>query len=158
MATRTTSGTGTSRSLRRSPVQATSLVVGAVFVLVGVAGFVPGVTTDYDRLAAAGHHSGAMLLGLFQVSVLHNLLHLALGVVGVLAARTASAARSFLVAGGLAYAALWVYGLVVAQDSQANLVPLNTADDRLHLVLAVGMVLLGLLMPRRVDLNAAHHP
>ncbi|WP_432574326.1 DUF4383 domain-containing protein [Kineococcus sp. SYSU DK005] len=158
MATRTSDGTRTSRPLRRSPVQATALVVGAVFVLVGIAGFVPGVTTDYDRLAGAGHHSGAMLLGLFQVSVLHNLLHLGLGVLGVLAARTASAARAFLIGGGVAYAVLWVYGLVVADDSRANVVPLNTADDWLHLVLAVGMVLLGLLMPRRVDLNAAHHP
>lgn len=43
----------------------------------GVAGFVPGITTDYDRMTFANHHSGAMLLGVFVVSVLHNLVHLA---------------------------------------------------------------------------------
>ncbi|GAB3265778.1 DUF4383 domain-containing protein [Kineococcus gypseus] len=154
MATRTTGRTATTR---RSPVQAASLIVGAVFVVVGVAGFVPGITTDYDALGFAGPDSHAMLLGIFMVSILHNLLHLALGVVGIAAARAASAARSFLIVGGVAYAALWIYGLVVAEDSRANFVPLNTADDWLHLVLAIGMVLLGLVLPRRVEMPTAEH-
>ena len=109
MATRTTGRTGTGRATRRSPVQVASLIVGAMFVVVGVAGFVPGITTHYDQLGFAGPDSHAMLLGIFMVSILHNLLHLALGVVGVLAAKTAAAARSFLIVGSLAYAALWVY-------------------------------------------------
>lgn len=65
---------GTRESSRtKSPVQIAALVVGAVFLLVGILGFVPGITTDYDLLGGAGHHSGAKLLGIFQVSVLHNL-------------------------------------------------------------------------------------
>jgi len=43
-------------SLFATPVQAASLVVGAVFLVVGVLGFIPGVTTEYDALTFAGHH------------------------------------------------------------------------------------------------------
>lgn len=75
----------------RHPIQLAATVVAAVFLLVGILGFVPGVTTNYDQLSLAGHGSGALLLGLFAVSVLHNLVHAAFGVVGFLMARTAAA-------------------------------------------------------------------
>ncbi|MCI2239823.1 DUF4383 domain-containing protein [Paenibacillus sp. TRM 82003] len=155
MATRTKNSVDANRTTRRSPVQTGALVVGAVFVLVGIMGFIPGITTNYDQLEWAGPDSEAMLLGIFMVSILHNLLHLGLGVVGLIAAKAAGAARSYLIAGGLVYAVLWIYGLVVAEESQANFVPLNDADDWLHLVLAVGMILLGLILPRRVELPAS---
>jgi hypothetical protein len=54
-----------------------------VFLAVGVLGFVPAITTHYDQLTFAGHHSDAALLGIFNVSVLHNLVHLAFGVAGI---------------------------------------------------------------------------
>jgi hypothetical protein len=50
---------------------------------------------------------------------------------------------------GLALALLWLYGLVVGQNSSANFVPVNSADDWLHLGLGVGMIALGLLTARR---------
>ena len=134
---------------RRALVQTAALAVGVVFLLVGVLGFIPGITADYDTMTFAGHESEAKLLGIFQVSVLHNLLHLAVGVLGVLASRATAAARMFLLVGGVAYLGLWIYGMVVPETSSANFVPLNTADDWLHLVLGLGMVLLGLVMPRR---------
>jgi hypothetical protein len=145
----TPSGSDAPAPASRDPLRTTALVVGVVFLLVGVLGFVPGITTQYDTLAAAGHHSGAMLLGVFQVSVLHNVVHLLFGAAGLAMSRTRSASRVYLVGGGLVYAVLWVYGLVVDQESSANFVPLNTADNWLHLVLAVGMVALGLLVGRR---------
>ena len=140
---------GTRTSVGRSPVQLAALVVGIVFLVVGVLGFVPGVTSDYDSLGAAGHESHAMLLGIFQVSVLHNIVHLLFGVAGVVLARRPDTARSYLVAGGAVYLVLWVYGLVIGEDSGANFVPVNNADNWLHLVLGVGMVALGLLTTRR---------
>jgi hypothetical protein len=109
---------------------------------------VPGVTTNYDQLAFAGHDSGALLLGLFAVSVLHNLVHAAFGVAGLLLSRTRSGAKNFLIFGGVVYAVLWLYGLVIDHGSAANFVPVNTADNWLHLVLAVGMVALGVLLGR----------
>jgi hypothetical protein len=100
-------------------------------------------------LHGAGHGSGAMLLGLFQVSVLHNIVHLLFGIAGVALARTFRTSKLYLIVGGLVYAVLWIYGLVIDKDSQANFVPLNTADDWLHFVLAVGMIGLGVLLGRR---------
>ena len=96
---------------RRHPVQLAAAAVGGVFLLVGILGFVPGVTTNYDQLSFAGHESGALLLGVFAVSVLHNLVHAAFGVAGLVLSRTRSGAKNYLVVGGIVYAVLWLYGL-----------------------------------------------
>jgi hypothetical protein len=117
-----------------------------VFLLVGVAGFVPGITTDYGELTVAGPDSEAKLLGIFQVSILHNLVHLAFGALGLWTAQHWSSARLFLVGGGAVYLLLWLYGLVIDKDGDANFVPVNTADDWLHLGLGLGMVALGALL------------
>jgi hypothetical protein len=123
-------------------------VVGAVFLLVGVLGFVPGITTNYDTMMFASHHSEAELFGLFQVSILHNLVHLAFGIAGFIAARTARAARGYLIVGGIVYLLLFLYGLIVPMDSAANFVPVNGADNVLHVLLGVGMLALGLILGR----------
>jgi hypothetical protein len=133
----------------RTSVQKAALVVGFIFLAVGVAGFVPGVTTDYDSLTIASHHSQALLLGLFQVSILHNIVHLLFGVAGVVAARTFAGSRGYLIIGGAVYLVLFVYGLIVTQDAAANFVPVNPADDILHLVLGAGMISLGMVLSRR---------
>ena len=133
----------------RSTLQTAALLVGAVFLAVGVLGFIPGITTNYGDMAFAGHDSDAELLGLFQVSVLHNIVHLLFGVVGLWAARDHDWARTFLIGGGIVYLALWLYGLLVGPESNANFVPMNTADDWLHFLLGVGMIALGVLLGRR---------
>ncbi|WNG85908.1 DUF4383 domain-containing protein [Mycobacterium sp. ITM-2016-00317] len=134
----------------RSPVQLAALVVGIVFLLVGIAGFIPGITTNYSELSFAGHHSGAMLLGVFAVSILHNIVHLLFGVAGVALARSAPAARWYLIGGGAIYAVLWLYGMLIDRDSSANFIPVNAADDWLHFGLAVGMIGLGVILGRNV--------
>ncbi|MEV8441755.1 DUF4383 domain-containing protein [Actinosynnema sp. NPDC051121] len=128
------------------PVRGAALAVAVVFLLVGVLGFVPGITTGLDRITFAGPGSGAHLIGVFHVSVLHNLVHLLFGVVGLAMARTVSAARAFLIGGGAVYLVLWLYGLVVDKASTANFVPVDAADDWLHLGLGAGMVALGLAL------------
>ncbi|MBI5160544.1 MAG: DUF4383 domain-containing protein [Micrococcales bacterium] len=144
MTTPTTSRTG----YAATPVQKAALIVGIVFLLVGLAGFIPGLT-DFNSFQFAGTGSQALLLGLFQVSVLHNLVHLLFGVLGVALARSSSGARGYLIWGGVVYAVLWLYGLIVPGDSAGNFVPLNGADNWLHLLLAVGMILLGVVLGRR---------
>ncbi|MEV6235705.1 DUF4383 domain-containing protein [Lentzea sp. NPDC051838] len=129
-------------------IQLVAAVVGTVFLLVGVLGFVPGVTANYDQLSFAGHHEGALLLGVFAVSVLHNLVHVAFGVAGLALARTPRQAAVYLVGGGAIYLVLWLYGTVIDHDSAANFVPVNTADNWLHLGLGVGMLVAGLLTAR----------
>ena len=134
--------------IARTSAQNAALAVAAVFTVVGVAGFIPGITANYGTMSFAGHESEAMLLGLFMVSVLHNVVHLAFGVAGFLMSRTAHGAYWYLVGGGVVYLLLWLYGLLVDHDSAANFVPVNTADNWLHLGLGVGMVALGLATGR----------
>lgn len=140
--------TNHTRTTARTTVQKASLAVGAVFLLVGILGFVPGITTNYETLQFAGHHSEAMLLGLFQVSVLHNVVHLLFGAAGLLLARTATGARSFLLYGGIVYLVLFVYGLLVPEDSAGDFVPLNSLDNILHLVLGAGMIALAVILTK----------
>jgi Domain of unknown function (DUF4383) len=138
-------GTGGSlRAVDRAPVQLAALTVGIVFVVVGIAGFIPGITSNYDEMEFAGHESMAELLGLFQVSILHNIVHLLFGVAG----RTWASSRWFLIVGGVVYLVLWIFGLIVDDPDDANFVPVNDADDWLHFGLGVGMIGLGLVLTR----------
>jgi hypothetical protein len=126
-----------------SRAQMFATLVGATFLIVGIIGFIPGFTTHVGDMKFAGEESPSQLFGVFQVSVLHNLVHLAFGALGLLAARTIAWSRLYLVAGGLVYLVLTLYGAVIDKTSDANFVPLDNADDWLHLGLGVGMVLLG---------------
>lgn len=141
------SATLTDRSTK--PLQAAAAIVAVVFLVVGVAGFIPGLTSNVDQLEFAGHESGAELLGLFQVSVLHNVVHLLFGVVGLALARTWAGARVFLIGGGIVYLVLFVYGSLIDHHSDANFVGLNSADNLLHLALGVAMVGVGVVLGRK---------
>lgn len=138
----------------RSATQWVALVLGIVFLVVGVLGFIPGITTDYDTMTWAGHHSDAKLLGIFEVSVLHNVVHLAFGVAGLLMARSLSLARTYLIGGGVVYFAVWIYGVSINRDDAGNFLPVNDADNWLHLGLAVVMILVGGFLPPLETRNA----
>lgn len=137
----------------RSAIQKTALVVGIVFLLVGIAGFIPGLTHSTEHLQGAGADSQAQLLGVFQVSVLHNAVHLLFGIAGIAAAARAKASRYYLIIGGLVYLVVWIYGLIAVNNPQMNFLPVNEADNWLHLVLAIGMVLLGIFVSRDTSMN-----
>lgn len=141
-------GDNPSPNYAETAIQKTALIVGIVFIVVGIAGFIPGLTHSAEHLQAAGTGSEAMLLGLFQVSVLHNIVHLAFGVWGLVAAKGMRASRMFLLIGGIIYLVLWIYGLFAVGNDQLNFVPLNDADNWLHLVLAAGMILLSIFVNR----------
>ena len=99
----------------------------------------------------AGHESDALLLGLFQVSILHNIVHLLFGVAGLAMSRTARNAIAYLIGGGAIYLVLWIYGMVIDKTSEANFVPLNDADDWLRFFLGLGMIALGLLARKALE-------
>ncbi|HEY6961492.1 MAG TPA: DUF4383 domain-containing protein [Gaiellaceae bacterium] len=135
----------------RTPVQSLAMLVGATFLLVGILGFIPGITTHYGDMSFAGHGSGAKLLGIFQVSILHNIVHLLYGVVGIMLARAPETARTFLIGGGVVYLALWLLGIVGGGDW----IPVNTADNWLHFVLGLGMIALGFVTGRDLSRRTA---
>ncbi|WP_319430644.1 DUF4383 domain-containing protein [Mycobacterium sp. RTGN5] len=127
-------------------VQGATICVATAFLVAGIAGFIPGLTTDYDQLHWMGRESHAELFGVFEVSVLHNLMHLAFGVIGLLLARTFAMARAYLIGGGLIYLGLWVYGLIIDLAGPRNVLPLNNADIWLHFSIGVVMTLLGITL------------
>lgn len=129
-----------------TPVQNAAIFVALAFVLIGVLGFLPGVTTNYADMEIAGHHSEAKLLGLFQVSIVHNVVHLLFGLVGMFMSWFAMGARVFLLGGGLVYLLLGIYGFFVGASDTANFLPVNTADDWLHVGLAAVMIGLALAL------------
>ena len=132
----------------RTPVQNAARLLGIVFLLVAILGFIPGITTNlYDGLEFAGDDGNAELLGLFQVSILHNIVHGLFGVAGLALARTASGARTYLLGGGALYLALWLLGLI----GGADWIPANDADNWLHLVLGIAMIGLGVALTRGRD-------
>jgi hypothetical protein len=114
--------------------QKLAFVFGIVFLLVGILGFIPGITEDAPG-SFAGEDSEGSLLGLFQTSVLHNLAHLAFGI-GILAARRHATALQYLLFGGIAYAGLFLLGILGVMDW----LPADDTDDWLHLVLGVALL------------------
>ena len=134
----------------RSPIQSVALLVGVVFLVVGILGFIPGITSNYDELKFAGHNSDAQLLGIFDTSILHNIVHLLYGLAGIALARTIDGARTFLVGGGLVYLVLFVYGAIWHGEAGSNWIPVNWADDILHLALGAWMVIVGIVLSRGV--------
>ena len=143
------------RATDKTNVQKAAMLVGIVFLAVGVLGFVPGITSNYGSLGFAGHESEARLLGIFQVSILHNIVHLLFGAAGLAMARTIGGAKNYLIVGGVIYLVLFIYGLAVPHESAANFVPVNGADNVLHLLLGVGMIALGAILTRRPDVSPA---
>jgi len=118
-------------------------VVGAVFVVVGLLGF-----TVSGQHAFAGHTGSDLIL--FQVNGLHNVVHLAVGVVLILAAiagtRSARTANTVI---GAVYLVLGVLGLFLPAASALNLIALNGADNALHIVIGLALVAFGLGADRR---------
>ena len=117
-----------------------ALGFGAVFVIIGLAGFF--VSGSHDAVGT----NGGELLGLFRVNVLHNLVHVALGAVlvaaGILGGRPAKVVNT-VVGGG--YLLLFAVGLA---GTSANVLALNGADHVLHLVLGIVLAVIGLGMDR----------
>ena len=114
-------------------VQRFAQVFGAIYLLVGIMGFIPplltGKTPDSSFME--------LLLGLFYVNWLHSLTHLLIGVVGLATYRSLPAAKAYTLAIGVAYAVLFVLGLVFGVTFLGGLLPLNGWDNVLHLLTAL---------------------
>jgi len=115
--------------------QILALVFGAVYLLVGIAGF---FVTGFDNFASNDQHES--LLG-FMINPLHNIVHIVIGIAGLLLARTLAGARTYGWLLAVGYAAAFVYGLIAVGESW-DFLNINVADNVLHLVTAlVGLVI-----------------
>ena len=130
-------------------MQRAALLFGIVFALVTVLGFIPGITTDYDRLTTFDD-VGAKLLGIFGVNVLENIVHALYALAGFAAAASYAASRVYFIWGGVVYLVVWLYGLVIDLNSSANFIGVNAAANWLHFALGAVMIGIGFLLARRV--------
>ena len=114
-------------------VQRFAQVFGAIYLLVGIMGFIPPL------LAAKTPDSSFMglLIGLFFVNWLHSLAHLLIGVAGLATYRNLEAAKAYALTIGVVYAALFVLGLIFGVTFLGGLLPLNGWDHVLHILTAV---------------------
>ena len=115
-------------------VKRVAMLFGAVFILVGVLGF---VTTGGMQMGDA--LNPPKLLGLFPVNVVHNLVHLLFGVWGILAARSFAGAQSYCKIGGIVY--LLLACLAFVTPTTFGLIPIGGNDIWLHAL--IGVVLAG---------------
>lgn len=112
-----------------------ALIVGIAYVAAGLAGFVPGLSPAHETQDLIVNTAYRDVLGLFPANVLHHLVHLAVGVLGLLAYRTFAAARNFARGLAIVYAVLGVMGLIEAGNLNTtfDLIPLFGNDVWLHL-------------------------
>ncbi len=110
-----------------------ALVLGIIYVIAGVSGFIPSLTphtADMPPIAVDSFYGRA--LGLFPVNILHNLVHIAIGLWGILASRSIGGSRLFGQGLAIFYGLLAILGLIPATNTLFGLVPLYGHDVWLH--------------------------
>ena len=118
-------------------VQKAALAFGVVFVVIGLGGFLPFLVTK-DAMGME------LLLGIFMVGALHNVIHLASGVAALASSSSAKYAKLYFQVFGVVYALVTVLGFVVGDGGEIlGLLPVNLADNLLHLVIAASSLYLG---------------
>jgi hypothetical protein len=125
----------------RTPAQIFDLVVGATLLLMGLLGFI--AESKFDTSGADGGALDGEKFLLFEVNGWHNVVHLLSGVFLLAMSRRADLARTGALAFGAIYALVTVIGLIDGKDV-LGLIPVNPADNVLHIVLTVSAIAAGL--------------
>ena len=125
----TSGNTGTGRGAMTWP-QMLALAFGAIYLLVGVVGF---FITGFGNFFA--HDTNQTLLG-FEINGMHNVVHIVVGVAGLLLGRTLAGARTYGWLLAIGYGAAFVYGLI-AINKPWDFLSINAADNVLHLLTAI---------------------
>ena len=121
-----------------------ALVFAAVFLLIGILGFVPAAIPDGN------------LLGIFKVDTLHNIIHLLSGAVALYVGLTSEAhSKLYFQVFGSVYALVTLVGfLQYNSPTELGLFAINPADHYLHLVLAVAMLAIGFGLRPKTTVSA----
>ena len=129
-----------------------ALVLGVLYLLIGVMGLIPGllqVPSPPDPVAIDTLHGD--LLGIFPVNIVHTLVHLAVGLWGIMAYRRYDSAIGFARAIGVLFGLLFLMGLIPGARVMFGLAPLHGADVWLHLATSLAGLYFGFVAPRTTD-------
>ena len=125
------SGGTSARGDERTPAQWYCLIFGATLLLVGIIGFF--VDAGFDT---GSDIDGDKLLGIFEVSGIHNLIHIASGAVLLAASPKRASARLVAIAFGVVYLLVTIIGFIQG-DNVLGIIPVNTADNFLHVAISL---------------------
>ena len=123
----------TNKHKEKVMIRTFALVLGIIYIIAGIAGFVPALTphtADMQPLSVEMAHGRA--LGLFPVNVLHNLVHIIVGALGILGSRSLSGARFFWKGLAVFYGLLAILGMIPATNTTFGLIPIYGHDVWLH--------------------------
>jgi hypothetical protein len=120
--------TGTNRG--KTWPELLALAFGAIYLLIGIIGF---FITGFDDFFA--HDTNETLLG-FEINGMHNVVHILIGVAGLVLARTLAGARTYGWLLAVGYGAAFIYGLI-AINKEWDFLSLNAADNVLHVLTAL---------------------
>jgi hypothetical protein len=128
---------------RRSPAQVYALVIGATLVAAGVVGFF------YNASFGTGDGTERdAVLGILDVNGWHNIVHIASGVLGLLVFASYDASRLYALGLGVVYLLVALLGFLAGNgDEIFNLIPVNTEDNFLHLLIGLAGVAAGVVTP-----------
>lgn len=137
-----------------------ALVLGLVYTVVGVAGFIPALLSAPEVTAPAINVDTlhGRLLGLFPVNILHTVVHLGTGLWGLYAAKSLGSAVSFAKALAVIYIVLTVMGLIPGLNTVFGLIPIYGHDVWLHAGTAIVAAYFGFSRSARTETVATRHP
>ena len=128
---------------RRSPAQLYALIFGVVLVATGILGFF------YEASFSSGDDAERdAVLGILDVNGWHNLVHIASGVVGLAVAGSYANARTYALGFGAVYIVVAILGFIYGDgDSIFKLIPVNTEDNVLHVLIGIAGLGAGFATP-----------
>ena len=121
-----------------------ALVSGAVFILVGILGFIPGISPMADMVQGM-EVADAAVLGLVPVNFVANIVHIVLGAVLLYASMNTATAITVLKVFGVAYLLLGIIGLFAPEGF--GIMPLGGGEMIVHFLTAVVFLVVGFMMP-----------
>lgn len=122
----------------RPTVQTAALIFGVIYLLAGIAGFLPFLGGSYTQTSSG-------LFNIFQVNLLHNLVHVVIGIAGLAAASSLANSRRYCQVVGVILLLLGVLGIFVA--TPLSLINIGGLDIALHLVSGAVLAYFGFAAP-----------
>jgi hypothetical protein len=138
----------------RSPAQVYALVIGATLTVAGIVGFF------YNASFGSGDGTSRdAVLGILDVNGWHNVVHIASGAVGLLLARSYGGSRAYALVLGAVYLVVTLLGFLAGDGGEIfSLIPVNTEDNFLHVLIGIAGVGAGLATPATLPPTLAPRP